>query len=224
MMVRALAKETVREGLTVAARPFGKRRFQRALAQRTAPYRIVLGAAQVPAPGWIATDIDWRTPNYLDVTTEWPVPDASVSHIYADNVIEHISLEGARVAFSEMHRVLVPGGGVRLATPDVEGTARLYLDGGEIARSHLERHHRAGLLAEHRVDLLRVTFCEHGHHLGYLWDAASLADELTKAGFADVVRCSPGVSDDPHLVGLEVRGTTEGEAATMLVLEARRPA
>jgi hypothetical protein len=111
---------------------------------------------------------------------------------------------------------------IRLATPDVERTARAYLDDPDLAARHLERHSRHGYDVHYPVDLLRVTFSESGHHVGFCYDFASLSAELSRAGFVDVRRQAPGESDDPLLKGLEAR-MDPTEAATSLIVEARRP-
>jgi hypothetical protein len=50
----------------------------------------------------------------------------------------------------------------------------------------------------------------------------SLSTELQKVGFVDVKRVQPGQSEDPLLKNLEAR-MEPSEAATSLVVEARRP-
>jgi hypothetical protein len=72
------------------------------------------------------------------------------------------------------------------------------------------------------VDLLRVTFSECGHHVGFCYDWHALSGELHRAGFVDVERFAPAESDDPLLKNLELR-TGPTEAATSLIVEGRKP-
>lgn len=56
--------------------------------------------------------------------------DASVDLIYASHVLEHFSRKQYREVLIEWHRVLAPGGVLRLAVPDFAACARLYYEQG----------------------------------------------------------------------------------------------
>ena len=158
---------------------------------------------------------------YLDLTRPWPVPPGSVDRIFGDNVIEHFPLDVACTVLRHCHNALRPGGAIRLATPDVERTARAYLENPQLTAAHLDRHRRHGFPAEHPVDMLRVTFAYHGHHRGYCFDWAALSAELAAADFADIRRYDAGKSDDPLFHALEQRNEPT-EMATELIVEARK--
>lgn len=200
--------------------PLAQRRMVRALTATPVPHRIEVGAHSTRRPGWICTDISWRSRHYLDAAAPWPLPDSSASHVYADNVIEHLGLDDNRAFFQEVHRVLMPGSGVRLVTPDVARIARIYLDGGSETEWHLENMRQRGYFAAHPVDLLRSAFQDCGHHTGYLWDFDALTAELHTAGFSAVHRCEVGTSDDPAFEGLEAR-PDRAQSPIFLVVEAR---
>lgn len=185
------------------------------------PYRVELGARSSRRPGWIATDIWWRAPYNLDATRPWPFAPQTVSHIYGDNVIEHVPLDGARTLLRQAARALLPGGRIRLVTPDVERCARAYLEGGDLAQAQLDAHRNAGTRIEHRVDILRAVFVEYEHDRGYAWDFESLAAELKAAGFSSITRCELGESIDPVLRGMESR-VLPVDRVTMLALEGQR--
>jgi predicted SAM-dependent methyltransferase len=211
----------LRESLGQARRPVSSRRFVSAVREADGDVRVAVGGGHVTVPGWINTDISWRAGYYLDLCKPWPIPPGVVSRIYADNVIEHFTLEDGRQVLHFMLEALVPGGAVRLATPDVGRTARAYLDDPELAEQHLARHRAHGYRVHHPVDLLRVTFAESGHHLGYCFDYDALAQEMEAAGFIDVHREEAGESMDPPFVGLEARA--EGtDRAMQLVVEGRK--
>jgi predicted SAM-dependent methyltransferase len=192
-----------------------------AIANETGPVKVSFGAGTVDLPGWIDTDHTWRADHCLDVTRPWPVPAGSIDFVYADQVIEHFPLHVGRAVLRHAFDALAPGGMIRLATPDVERTARLYLEGSATCADHLARHRRRGYDAEHPVDLLRVTFSENGHDFCY--DLASLTAELEQAGFVDVRRYEVGESDIAAFRSLESRADPT-EVATTLVVEARTPA
>jgi predicted SAM-dependent methyltransferase len=215
------ARLLVSDILTAVRAPALSRRFQQAVAAGSGPVKVNVGAGTVVLPGWINTDVLWRGDMYLDLTKQWPVPPGSIDRIYGDNVIEHFSLGAAREVLRHCYSALRPGGAVRFATPDLERTARAYLENPELTTAHLDRHRRHGYPAEHPADMLRVTYAYHGHHAGYIWDLAALSSELSTAGFADIQRWEAGQSDDAAFKGLETRAEPT-EEATELIVEARK--
>ena len=72
------------------------------------------------------------------------------------------------------------------------------------------------------MDLLRVTFAEAEHYLGYCYDYAALSEELTKVGFVDIHREEAGSSTDPAFNKVEKRAGPS-ERATALVVVASAP-
>lgn len=198
------------------------RRFTSAVRKAQGPLRIEIGAWTTSRPGWISTDVHWRGDCYLDVTRMWPVPDDSVEYIYADNVVEHLTLAQNRFLLAEAFRALKPGGRVRLVTPDVGALVELYLAGPEAAQALREELIDEGYAIHHQVDVLRFAFQDDGHHEGYLWDEESLASELTRAGLVDISIHEAGLSGDPALVGLEVR-VGSPVAGICVIVEAIKP-
>ena len=164
------ARLLVSDFLTTVRAPMLSRRFQQAVTTATGPVKVNVGAGTVVLPGWINTDVLWRSGMYLDLTKPWPVLPGSIDRIYGDNVIEHFSLEVARDVLRHCYSALRPGGAVRFATPDLERTARAYLEDPALTAAHLDRHRRHGYPAEHPADMLRVTYAYHGHHEGYIFD------------------------------------------------------
>ena len=219
--IRAASKSLILETLSITKAPIGRRRF-RAAVRSSQACRLNIGAGLKPVEGWINTDIHWRSRYYLDLLKPWPVPRDKVTHVYADNVIEHFTLAQGRVLLGHAFDALVAGGTIRLATPDVGRTARAYLDQPDVTSQVLDRHRRHGYDVHYPVDLLRTTFAENGHWMGYCHDEASLTTELARAGFESIQRVECGESADPVFRGLE-RRTEEADVVTQLVVEAVRP-
>jgi predicted SAM-dependent methyltransferase len=204
-------------------RSTGRRAFQLALeaARSSGEVKINLGSGGEPLPGWVNCDVVWRAPTYLDATGPWPVPPSSVDFVYADNVIEHLTLDGGRQVFAHAFTALRPGGVFRLATPDVEAVARQYLENGELARLGMERNRELGHDFAHPVQLIQQVFVGAKHYLGFCYDYASLSAEMKTAGF-ETTRHTAGESEFAQLRGLEVR-THPAEIATELVVEGQKP-
>lgn len=190
-------------------------------ASALGPVKVHIGAGRESLAGWIDTDIQWRCPAHLDVTRPWPIPADSVTFVYGDNVIEHLRLKDARLAFRYAFAALKPGGVLRLSTPDVEASARSYLENGDLASSGLQRNRELGKVLDHPVQLLSEVYVGAEHYLGFCYDYAALASEMATAGF-EVHRCRTGESDYPELRDLEAR-THPAEAATQLCVEGVKP-
>lgn len=212
--VYAAARAAVRTVNT----PIARRRAAQAIAAAPRPIRLEIGGL-VDRPGWLVTNVNAVTKLYLDATSPWPFEDGALELVYADNMIEHVSLEAGRVMFAEAFRCLRPGGVMRLVTPDLAKYVELYLAGtrdGEIVDFYRE----LGLTVEHPVDLLRVPIASFGHHTGNVYDLAALTAELERAGFVDVKEWDLVESGHPEMAGLDKR---IGEGGAQMAVEAVRP-
>jgi SAM-dependent methyltransferase len=212
-------RTVIRGAVRAANTPVAKNRLHRTLRTAPRPIRLEIGGLQ-RRDGWVVTNVNAVTPRYLDATSRWPLEDGSVSHVYADNVIEHLPLDAGRALLAEAHRCLRPGGVIRLVTPDIRSHVELYLAGSPSVGGLVGSSYRdLGLVVEHPVDLLRIPIGQFGHHTGYVYDFETLDSELTRAGFHGTVKCELGESTHPELVGLDHR-TDEGGA--QIAVEATR--
>jgi predicted SAM-dependent methyltransferase len=201
--------------------PLAKSRLNRVLRSAPRPVKLEIGGL-APRPGWVITNVNAVTKLYLDATSRWPLEDASCSHVYLDNVIEHLPLAAGRAMLAEAARCLQPGGRIRVVTPDLRRHVELYLQGRDAMQSSLAQAYRDlpwDLVVEHPVDLVRIPIASFEHYLGYLYDFDTLEAELTRAGFSDVKEYGVGQSDDPDLRGLDQR-TEEGPG--QIAVEASR--
>lgn len=76
--------------------------------------------------GWETVDIidaDYRVNFRSD---SLPFPDESVNLVFSSHMVEHISDESASRLFSEIHRLLKPGGSFRVVCPDLDKVMRAY--------------------------------------------------------------------------------------------------
>jgi len=230
---RAL-REAARSGAKFGWRTL-RRASQRADLKRLAGEeqraQLILGAGHQRRPGWLSTDILPRGLDilYLDISKRFPFPDASVRRIYAEHVIEHVSLEHAENMLSESFRVLEPGGQIRIATPDLAQMGRLMQPLDDRAERYVRESNamflsgRPDLLGEPVVAVNRMFRC-YGHQ--FLYDETFLCRLLEDRGFTNVVRCPVGESADEVFVGMEEHGRHIGEFCNRfetLLLEAARP-
>lgn len=213
--VRVAIRETVRN----VNKPFAKARTRRALASSPHPLKVEIGGL-TPRAGWVVTNVNATTRNYLDCTVPWPIKDGSVQYVYSDNVIEHIPLAAGRAMLQQAYNSMVPGGVIRIVTPDIRKHVELYLAGPSSVDGDVAKEYRdMGLVVEHSIDLIRIPIGSFGHHEGYVYDFEVLESELKRAGFHSVTLCEMGVSEHEELRGLDIRLAQEG---AQIVVEATR--
>jgi predicted SAM-dependent methyltransferase len=163
-------------GTTLLA-PIAGRRARTIAAGRT-DLRLHLGSGANRLPGQVnidllgmGSDLAW------DLRRRLPFPDASARAAFLEHVIEHFTLADALALLEECHRVLAPGGTIRVGVPDLERYIRSYVSDRELIEQ-ARPNRPTSLLAVAEVAQF------HGHRSAY--DAETLVRLLEAAGFIDV--------------------------------------
>ena len=121
------------------------------------PRRLHLGCGTTAPAGWINLDGSWNarlakhprlrsvlktlrlvprreaeiawSPDVLihDVRKPLPFPEGSISEIYTAHMLEHLYFTEALRVLKECHRVLAPGGVLRVVVPDLRAIVMEYL-------------------------------------------------------------------------------------------------
>ena len=90
--------------------------------------RLHVGGAE-RKEGW--TVINIRPGSHVDMVGDIreldAVAEGTVAEIYASHILEHLSYGGLTAALNELHRVLAPGGRLRISVPDLEKLSRMYV-------------------------------------------------------------------------------------------------
>ena len=193
--------------------------------------KLNLGAGTNPLPGWLNTDLRPGRPGvvFLDVRRPFPLPDACVRFVYCEHLIEHLALDEAGFCLREAHRVLVPDGRIRIATPSLERLALLFAaETSAEQRAYIEWA-MDRFMPEIGVNapgfVLNHFFRSWGHR--FIHDPRTLSYLLERAGFDAITELPTGVSASLELAGLEAHARVIGEEADRFetfVLEARRRA
>ena len=171
------------------------------------PYCLHIGPGpnwSKPNDKWINVDID---PKWGDIVVDFknfssfPLLTNSVECIYGSHVFEHMSIWITDSLFSECHRILQPGGVLRLVLPDVEKSIREYIAGNLNFSLFKRRKERAKLNygVDYTVfDCLREDFISRSGQENLLgenalahqnaWDYESIQNDRLRAGFSQVCR------------------------------------
>jgi SAM-dependent methyltransferase len=116
--------------------------------------RLHLGCGTCTPPGWVNVDgalgarlagvpglgracralglfrLEWPAGIAIhDLRRPFPWPDGSAEAVYSAHTLEHLSREEGRRFVRECHRVLRPGGVLRLVVPDLRACVDRYLEG-----------------------------------------------------------------------------------------------
>jgi len=109
-------------------------RLRRAVAPPSVPtppegkFYVNLGCGEIDNPHFINVDTSaWKHVHYVHSVTTLPMfADNTVDLIYCSHCLEHVPHHETAGVLKEWHRVLKPGGGLKLAVPDIDGVIRFY--------------------------------------------------------------------------------------------------
>lgn len=159
----------------------------------------------------------WRRVYLWDARYPIPLPDAKAAGIYSSHFLEHLDLESAEALLAECHRILVPGGVLRIVVPDMNLIARDYVAAVDrIRRGQASPTGRLYFLSE-QVEARQVSFefaaqffdrdpvRQHEFAHKWMWDEFSLRSALEKVGFTGVTVCPYQVGSLPNLGLLDCR-------------------
>ena len=228
-MIAAL--HSLSDRLRRAARLARRRTRVEAYLRGHAERRLQLGTGSNVLDGWLNTDIHDFTRRkeivYLDARKPFPLADSSFDVVFFEHMIEHIDYADGLRCLRECHRVLRPGGRVRIATPSLDRLVRLYDDEPTELQRRYVRWAIDSFVEDADAELpgfvLNNFFRAWGHR--FIYDGRTLRHALETAGFVDVEEHTVGESGDDRLRGLErhLYEAAEFNAFETLVLEARRP-
>ncbi len=121
---------------------------------------------------------------WADVTKNIPLPDASVEIIYSSHMLEHLDKGEVDKFFIEVKRILIKGGILRLAIPDLEKLIDSY-----VTNRNAEDFIDSLNICKPRPilirDKIRVLVAGSRHHQ-WLYDTNSLTKLLLRNGFSQV--------------------------------------
>jgi SAM-dependent methyltransferase len=133
------------------------------------PQMLNLGCGHRFHPDWVNVDIVPRHPGVIrcDLSQGIPFSDHHFDVVYHSHMLEHIRRADVPAFLRDCHRVLRPGGILRIATPDLERLCELYL--------HKLRSAAVDARAEDDLDWLVIEMYDQtvreqsgGEMLGYL--------------------------------------------------------
>jgi len=188
--------------------------------------KLHLGAGPNIINGWFNTDVELRGKDvyFLDVSKRFPIEDQTFDYILSEHLIEHFTYQDGLCILKECYRVLKPGGTIRIATPDIDKIIGLRSrDKNELQTRYIKWHidnFSPGINGNHDIFVINNAFNAFGHK--FLYDELTLRNSLEEAGFLNIIRCSPGESDDLNLRKVDFRAKDEMLSFSHLILEGKK--
>lgn len=137
--------------------------------------KLNLGCGDKKIYGFINVDcrkeINPDVIDYIDSLEEFE--DESVDLIYACHVLEHIPKEKIKSTLTRWYNILVKGGKIRIAVPDLRALFEYYLNNGNLDEI-------IGPLYGGQ------TYTENFHYYG--WDEVTMTRDLSNIGFKNIKR------------------------------------
>lgn len=125
---------------------------------------------------WVNIDFHPRgnEVNKANILKGLPFDDSSFEAAYSSHFFEHISTTEARFVLKEIHRILMPGGIVRIVVPDLENVCMEYLRVLDLEDSEEKRTKYKWIVTEL---LDQMTRNERRGEMGKLFDQAIARDD-----------------------------------------------
>jgi SAM-dependent methyltransferase len=198
--------------------------------------KLHVGCGGNSLESWLNSDLipDNKKIVILDASKHFPLPDSSFDYIYSEHLMEHLSFIQQLNFLQESHRILKPGGKIRIATPDFDFLAQLVGNKkSEFEKEYLKWNFQTFLkyipsqlmdTANLDVYVINNYFRDWGHQL--IHNKSSITKLLEYCGFQLLAFEKVGESSDPALAGLERHGAMITDAYNKyetMVIEAVKP-
>lgn len=170
--------------------------FDNSLTVRCAHVPLVHRLVRSPLRKQFIEAVRTKGIKWADATKHIPLSDHSVEILYTCHMMEHLDQEEVRLFLKEAHRVLKPGGIIRVVVPDLRILIDRYLDSGnadELIAGTFLAVPKPKTLSQKLLHLLNG---HRNHH--WIYDSASMSALLQSCGFSDVRILKPGETIIPN--------------------------
>jgi predicted SAM-dependent methyltransferase len=166
------------------------------IRKKATDLKINIGNGPFTHPGWINVDchISLKKDDVIcDLRRKWPLRSGSAKYIFSEHVFEHFGYpDEIEHVLHECHRVLQPGGVLRVIVPDADRYLRAYAENDE----NFVR--QVGGDSVTKLSLINTMMRENGFHR-YAYNYSELENVLKRAGFSSVRPSSLRASEHREL-------------------------
>jgi predicted SAM-dependent methyltransferase len=166
--------------------------------------KINLGSGHWKLEDWVNVDIDRESqPDVCaNLARGLPFASASARLMHTEDFIDQLELDQAVEFLRECHRILAPGGVLRVLTPDMRRLAELYLNDPEKLHEMWRLFVGVPLSLDTPGEIFNIGMRFAGHT--FLYDEETFKALSTRCGF-DARRVEYQQSEVPELRGLDLR-------------------
>jgi predicted SAM-dependent methyltransferase len=157
-------------------------------------YALGARLSRVPLIGTInrklhVFNVEWDSRIVIhDLLTRFPWPDSSVAVAYSSHTLEHFDKAAGRTFLAECHRVLQPGGILRIVVPDLHVIVADYVDGRLRADDVVGALEVLPVHAKSAVKNKLARFTQSPHTHKCMYDTQRLVEILNEIGFTATSR------------------------------------
>lgn len=164
------------------------------------PHRLHLGSGARLIDGWTNIDLEGEPSPYFmayDLRRGLPFGEGSVDRIFSEHFFEHLHRYDAVKLLADCHRVLIPGGVIRVSVPDLRKLIRQYIADECGEKDALNFAEVVGWRPSTRCQLVNEGMRLWGHM--FVYDIEELCLAFREAGFVFVRPSKHGVTTIPDM-------------------------
>jgi len=170
--------------------------------------KINLGSGHWKFEGWVNVDIDHDSaPDVVaNLAADLPFAAGVARLMHTEDFIDQLELDQAANFLRECHRVLAPGGVLRVLTPDMRQLAHLYLHDPARLEKLWKEFVRVPLALDTPGEIFNIGMRFAGHT--FLYDEETFQALASSCGF-EARRVEYQQSEQAELCGLDLRSPQE---------------
>ena len=166
--------------------------------------QINLGSGHWKLTDWVNVDIDHDSePDVVaNLAADLPFADGVARLLHSEDFIDQLELGQAAAFLRECHRILAPGGVLRVLTPDLQKLAHMYLNDPDRLKDLWKNFVRVPLSLDTPGEIFNIGMRFAGHT--FLYDAETFQALASSCGY-EARRVEYQQSEVPELRGLDLR-------------------
>lgn len=169
--------------------------------------KLHLGSNRTVLKGWLCSDIVPQNNQsiLLDVRDRFPFENNVFDYIFAEHLIEHLSLDEGIFMLNECFRLLKKNGRLRIATPDLDVISKLYTEREKLFGEKYIKWSIDNFAKDARLydPVIVVNTLFHNWNHKFLYDLSFLRKILENSGFRDIQQFTYSDSNDVNLRNIE---------------------
>ena len=155
---------------------------------------LEVGCGRNVKPDFISLDWSWRPGVDLcwDIRQPIPLADSSLDGIFSEHCLEHVTFDEAATVLRDCHRMLRPGGTIRVLVPDGGRYLDLYQRakaGEDVTFPYVDESGARDLIEDSRLGftpMMAVNRIFRGYEHLFAYDGETMGNLLRHAGFRDI--------------------------------------